>query len=131
MPPRPGSWRSSSGRPACAAASRPNPGRSDHVAYTYERPDLRALDELETLVRHLLDELAGWRRRAIKAEAELQELRTTAGATGGDVSKVRKRVAELEAENQALRQRVDTARDRVRTLVGRLSFLEQGGETTT
>lgn len=101
------------------------------MAYTYERPDLRALDELETLVRHLLDELAGWRRRAIKAEAELQELRTTAGATGGDVSKVRKRVAELEAENQALRQRVDTARDRVRTLVGRLSFLEQGGETTT
>ena len=101
------------------------------MAYTYERPDLWALDELETLVRHLLDELAGWRRRAIKAEAELQELRTTAGATGGDVSKVRKRVAELEAENQALRQRVDTARDRVRTLVGRLSFLEQGGETTT
>ena len=101
------------------------------MAYTSERPDLRALDELETLVRHLLDELAGWRRRAIKAEAELQELRTTAGATGGDVSKVRKRVAELEAENQALRQRVDTARDRVRTLVGRLSFLEQGGETTT
>ena len=101
------------------------------MAYTYERRDLRALDELETLVRHLLDELAGWRRRAIKAEAELQELRTTAGATGGDVSKVRKRVAELEAENQALRQRVDTARDRVRTLVGRLSFLEQGGETTT
>ncbi len=101
------------------------------MAYTYERPDVRALDELETLVRHLLDELAGWRRRAIKAEAELQELRTTAGATGGDVSKVRKRVAELEAENQALRQRVDTARDRVRTLVGRLSFLEQGGETTT
>ena len=101
------------------------------MAYTYERPDLRALDELETLVRHLLDELAGWRRRAIKAEAELQELRTTAGATGGDVSKVRKRVAELEAETQALRQRVDTARDRVRTRVGRLSFLELGGDTTT
>jgi FtsZ-binding cell division protein ZapB len=101
-----------------------------HVAYTYERPDARALDELETLVRHLLDELAGWRRRSLKAEAELQELRSAAGATGGDVSKVRKRVVELETENQALRQRVDVARDRVRTLVGRLSFLEQGGETT-
>ena len=101
------------------------------MAYSYERPDVRALDDLETLVRHLLDEQAGWRRRAIKAETELQELRSTAGATGGDVSKVRKRVVELEAENQALRQRVDVARDRVRTLVGRLSFLEQGGESTT
>ena len=43
------------------------------MAYTYERPDVRALDELETLVRHLLDELAGWRRRCLKAEADLQE----------------------------------------------------------
>jgi FtsZ-binding cell division protein ZapB len=102
-----------------------------HVAYSYERPDIRALDDLEQLVRTLLDELAGWRRRSLKAEAELQELRSSSGGTGTDLTKVRRRVAELETENQALRMRVDTARDRVRTLVGRLNFLEQGGENST
>jgi FtsZ-binding cell division protein ZapB len=98
------------------------------VAYTYERPDARSLDELETLTRHLLDELAGWRRRCHKAESELQELSKRAGGKGGDSVATRRRLAELEAENQALRQRVDVARDRVKSLVGRLSFLEQGSD---
>ena len=98
------------------------------MAYTYERPDLRAVEEVEQHVRTLLEELAGWRRRCQKAEAELQELRA-AGSGGADLVKVRRRLAEAEAENVALRQRVDTARDRVRNLVGRLSFLEQGGDS--
>ena len=100
-----------------------------HVAYTYERPDVRALDELETLVRHLHDELAGWRRRCLKAVADLQEAKKNSRG-GGDSAASRRRLAELETENQALRQRVDTARDRVKTLVGRLTFLEQGGEVS-
>ena len=100
------------------------------MAYTYERPDVRALDELETLVRHLLDELAGWRRRCLKAEADLQEAKKSTRGGGGDSAASRRRLAELETENQALRQRVDTARDRVKTLVGRLTFLEQGGEVS-
>ena len=97
------------------------------MAYAYDRPDVQALDEVEQLSRHLIEELAGWRRRCLKAEGELQEVRT-AGGGGLDLVKVSKRVAELDAENHALRQRVETARDRVRSLVGRLSFLEQGGE---
>lgn len=100
------------------------------MAYTYERPDLRALDELETLVRHLLDELGGWRRRCLKAEADLQDVKKSGRGGGGDSAASRRRLAELETENQALRQRVDTARDRVKTLVGRLTFLEQGGEVS-
>jgi FtsZ-binding cell division protein ZapB len=95
------------------------------VAYAYERPDQRAAEELETLVRHLLDELAGWRRRGLKAEAELQQLRSGDGKAGAPPAAVRGRVVELETENQALRRRVDAARERVQSLVGRLSFLEE------
>jgi FtsZ-binding cell division protein ZapB len=36
-------------------------------------------------------------------------------------------VVELETENQTLRQRIDAAKDRLRVLSGRLSFLEQHG----
>ena len=95
------------------------------MAYIYERPDLRALDELETLARHLLEELAAWRRRSLKAEAELQELRAAGSPSGGDVSSMRKRIADLEAENQALRQRSEAARERLRGILGRISFLEE------
>ena len=97
----------------------------NQVAYTYERPDQRALDELETLVRALLDELAGWRRRSLKAEAELADLRAAGGPAGVDPSTLRKRVVELETENQALRQRTDAARERLRGILSRISFLEE------
>lgn len=98
------------------------------MAYTYERPDQKALEELEKLSRHMLEELGSWRRRCLKAEAELQELQAAGGGAAPDLARARQRMKELEAENQALRQRVDTARDRVHGLVGRLTFLEQGGD---
>ncbi len=99
------------------------------VAYTYERPDLRALDDLEQLLRHLGEEVAGWRRRTLKAEAELQEMRALGGGDAGpELGQARQRIIELETENGMLRQRVETARERVRNLSGRLSFLEQSGE---
>src|SRR5581483_3742325 len=43
------------------------------LAYDGERPEARVLDQLETILRHVADELAGWRARALKAEAELKE----------------------------------------------------------
>jgi FtsZ-binding cell division protein ZapB len=95
------------------------------VAYAYERPDLRAAEDLETLVRHLLDELGSWRRRCLKAEAELQQARESGGKGSPAPAAVRDRVVQLETENQALRHRVDAARERVQSLVGRLSFLEE------
>jgi hypothetical protein len=96
------------------------------VAYAYERPDLKAVDEVETLVRHLLDELGAWRRRCLKAVAELQQLQQASVGTGGPTPRAtRDRVVQLETENQALRHRVDAARERVQSLVGRLSFLEE------
>lgn len=98
------------------------------VANTYERPDLRAMDELERLVGHLTEELAGWRRRTLRAESELAELRGQGGVmVGPELTQARDRLVELETENQALRQRIEQAKERVRVLAQRLAFLEQGG----
>ena len=87
-----------------------------------ERPELRAFKELETLVRHLGEELAVFRRRAIAAEAQLKESgqapRSRSGASTG-------RVADLEAENDALRERLDRTEDRVRQMMERVRFLRQ------
>lgn len=109
------------------------------MAYTYERPDLRALAELEELFQNLGAEVAAWRRRSLKAEAELQDIRAKGGVyEGPELSVSRQRVVELEAENQALRERTrslaasirsrsEAAKERVRSLAARLAFLEQGG----
>jgi chromosome segregation ATPase len=98
------------------------------VTYTYERPDLRALADLEGLFQHLGTEVAAWRRRSLKAEAELQDIRAKGGVyEGPELSVSRERVVELETENQALRERIEAAKDRVRSLAARLAFLEQGG----
>jgi FtsZ-binding cell division protein ZapB len=98
------------------------------VTYTYERPDQKALTDLERVVQNLADELAGWRRRTLKAEAELQEARANGGVLAGpELTQSRQRVIELETENQALRQRIDAAKERLQTLAGRLTFLEQHG----
>src|SRR5213594_48527 len=96
------------------------------LAYDGERADGRMLDQLESVLRYVADELAGWRARAVKAEAELKE----GGArSGGAVAKsdpeTRGRVADLEQENRTLRQRVDAARRRVHDLLSRLTFLEE------
>lgn len=95
------------------------------MAYAYDRPDLKAVDEVEGLVRSLLDELAAWRRRCLKAEADLQQERSAAGTSGPGTAGIRDRVVSLETENQALRQRVDSARERVQALLSRLAFLEE------
>lgn len=89
------------------------------MTYVGDRPDVRdAIDQLEAILRDVAEELAGWRSRAHKAEAELK-----ARGTGGGGTPVRN--AELESENRALRQRVEGARTRVQDLVQRLAFLEE------
>ena len=98
------------------------------MTYHYVRPDQKALTDLEQVVHHLAEELAGWRRRTLKAEGELQEARENGGVVAGpELNQARKRVIELETENQALRQRIDAAKDRLNALAGRLLFLEQHG----
>lgn len=95
------------------------------MAYDGERVDAPVLDQLETILRHVADELALWRARAVKAEADLKE----SGGRGGPTAKldpeIRGRVADLEQENKALKQRVEAARGRVHDLLSRLTFLEE------
>jgi predicted nucleic acid-binding Zn-ribbon protein len=84
------------------------------LTYVGDRPDvLQAINQLETVLRDVAEELAGWRSRAQKAESELK-------ARGSPVKNT-----ELESENKALRQRVEGARSRVHDLMQRLSFLEE------
>jgi predicted nucleic acid-binding Zn-ribbon protein len=106
-------------------------GRESDVTYAYERPDLKALTELELLLRHATEELASWRRRTLRAEAELSEARASGGVVAGpELKGARQRINELESENQALRQRIEAAKERLRVLSARLSFLEQHGGGT-
>ena len=81
-----------------------------------ERPDLEALSELDEVLRHLEAELAGWRRRALGAEARLAEPGAGAGPPGTEAS---------EEENRMLQQRLAGAKGRVGDLLERLRFLEQ------
>ena len=99
------------------------------MSYTYERPDLRALTELEQLFQNLGAEvLATWRRRSLKAEAELQDVPGQGWRLAGpELSESRQRAVELETENQALRERIEAAKERVRSLAARLAFLDRRG----
>ncbi|MGH7582801.1 MAG: hypothetical protein ACREL5_06205 [Gemmatimonadales bacterium] len=94
----------------------------------YTRADQQALGELERAVGHLVDELATWRRRCQKAEAELQALKSEGGMVPGDAAlRARGRALELEAENLDLRARVERARDMVLDLQRRLIFVDEAG----
>lgn len=91
------------------------------MASAGERPDLEALRDLEDVLRHLTEELAGWRRRALSAESRLAEVtRVTENGDGGLV-----RITELEEEHRELERRLATARTQVHEIVGRLRFMEQ------
>jgi chromosome segregation ATPase len=101
------------------------------VSYYYERPDVQAITDLEQVVHNLAEELAGWRRRTLKAEGEIQQARANGGVLAGpELTQARQRIIELETENQSLRLRIDAAKDRLRTLTSRVSFLEQHGGGT-
>lgn len=91
---------------------------SDHVP-----PDspLPALDELTRLVNHLGEELAGYRKRAIGAEARLKALDDMASKSGGSPE----RMFELEQENVVLRARLESAQARTKAMLERVRFLRQ------
>lgn len=92
-------------------------------------PSDRAIRELETLVHHLAEELAGFRRRALVAESKLKEVEATeGGAVNLDLAG---RVSELEAETEQLRSKLDAATSRANKMLDRVKFLRQqaqGGE---
>lgn len=93
----------------------------------YERPDRPALTELEPMLHALGEELAAWRRRALRAEAELQEAkRTAAPQAGGELPVAApERGTELERREAELQRRLAQAREHVERLRTRLRFLEE------
>ena len=96
---------------------------------TYERPDQELFAELETLVTALTEELAGWRRRCLAAESELQRARVQGGVLAGpELAQARSRLAELESENAELRERLETVRTRVRALGQRFAMIGRAAD---
>jgi hypothetical protein len=92
--------------------------------------DQRAIEELETLVHHLADELTAFRRRALLAEARVKEIE---GHDGGAVSlELASRVGQLERENARLQAKLDAAGVKAKHMLDRVRFLRQqtqgGGE---
>jgi hypothetical protein len=85
-----------------------------------DRPEFQALDELRDVLHSVTEELAAWRRRALKAESDQTEL-----GLGQDVVANREKVVALEAENTDMQQRLEAARSRVEELLTRLRFLEE------
>lgn len=95
------------------------------MTQSYERPDAHAMRELGDLLQSIGEELAAWRRRSLKAEAELGEARSRGGVVAGpELIQSRQRSLDLDLENQALHQRIAVARERLVMLANRLSFLE-------
>ena len=98
------------------------------MASPSERPD-QALDELERIAGLLETELAGWRRRCLKAEAEVEAAKgRVPDVTSGDLMLLRGRMTEVESENQHLRDRITAAREQLEQLKTRLRFV--GGQVT-
>jgi hypothetical protein len=91
-----------------------------------ERPEITAFHELEQLLRHLGDELAGFRRRALLAESRVRELESE--ETEPDVREQRalsERVNRIEEENSVLRSRLESATARTRQMLERVRFIRQ------
>jgi hypothetical protein len=90
------------------------------------RPEVTAFQELQTLVRHLGDELAGFRRRALVAEQRVRDLEAKEGRLANTSPReLADRCAALEGENAALRTRLDAATTRTRQMLDRVRFIRQ------
>jgi hypothetical protein len=96
-----------------------------------ERPETRAFKELEALVRHLGEELAIFRRRAIAAEAELKDGPAPKGRAASHSARGGTAGSELEAENETLKARLSRAEERVRQMMDRVRFLRQQLQSQT
>lgn len=65
------------------------------------RPEAAAFRELEALVRNLSDQLAGFRRRALAAEARSRELEQILAGMSGKLDEVRQQVEDTQASRDA------------------------------
>jgi hypothetical protein len=89
------------------------------------RPEIAAFRELEMLVHHLADELAGFRR--------VRELEGQDAARPGrqHQRELADRCTQLEHENAALKGRLDAATARTRQMLDRVRFIRQQTQSGT
>jgi hypothetical protein len=90
-----------------------------------ERPDALAFRDLQGVVHNLVDELAGFRKRALAAEAKLKGFESATGSS----AKTGARLAELEEENARLRAQVEKARASTRGMLEKVRFLRQQAQS--
>ena len=91
-----------------------------------ERPEALAFRELEQLVRHLGDELAGFRRRALVAEARVRELEVDGSQPGArEQRELGDQLTKLEHDNAVLRGRLEAATARTKAILDRVRFIRQ------
>lgn len=96
-----------------------------------DRDELRARDalgDLEEVLGRLLEELDRLRDRARTAERRVEDVESllrnfTTGAD--DPARLHRRMAEVEAENRELREKIQEGRAGVERLLGRIRFLEE------
>lgn len=86
-----------------------------------ERSELEAFHELEQLVHHLGEELAGFRKRALTAESKLKQFDLTLSSK----TPTPERLAALERLNKDLKARLADATERTRLMVERVKFLRE------
>jgi hypothetical protein len=86
------------------------------------RPDIAAFKELTFLIHQVGEELSGFRKRALQAESRLK---TIAAGTGGSSLAAEERVAQLEAENARLRERLAQAETQATKMLEQVRFLRQ------
>lgn len=78
------------------------------------------------VVRSMSRELQSFRERAHAAETRLQEIDSAADDSGPP--HLRERLRALEQENASLRQRLEVATTRTRSVLDRVHFLRQQAE---
>ncbi|MBW7934308.1 MAG: hypothetical protein H3C62_12040 [Gemmatimonadaceae bacterium] len=88
-----------------------------------ERPDLAAFRDLQFLVYQVGEELSGFRKRALTAEQRLKAIAT--GTPTGAPLAAEERVAQLEAENARLRERLAAAEAQAMQVLEQVRFLRQ------
>lgn len=101
----------------------PARGRADRDP----RPEVAAFRELETLVRHLGEELSGFRKRALQAETRVKQFEAAAGSGKPSPEKL----AALERENRDLKARLAKATERTQAMVERVRFLREQQQSST
>ena len=78
-------------------------------------------------MRSLAEELSGFRRRALVAEARLKEIESTDG--GAANIELAQRIARLERDNEKLQDQLETATSRTKKMLDRVKFLRQQAQS--